>query len=198
MSLAVRENVVEEETGGDEGGKVEKAVDEGLQVRLRRRLKKAISIPMPETKDSEETESDESVWKLTADSDVNKEEQTRKRRQKQSAKIGPSVKKAKTDKGKVPLVEEQIEPTKEPDVAGSLTTEEMNHQIDYLLARPFISETLNDRVQEEQLVDEEEEKAEEEVVVMDEEGDEEEEERDEDSSSSERRRRKGPYLPQKD
>ncbi|GAB2295975.1 hypothetical protein Dimus_030121, partial [Dionaea muscipula] len=89
----------------------------------------------PET--SEETESDEDVRKLIVDSDVNKEEQTRKRRQKQAVRIGPAAKKAKIDKGKILLVEEEIEPIKEPDMFGSPTIAELNQQVDELLARPF-------------------------------------------------------------
>ncbi|GAB2288018.1 hypothetical protein Dimus_022364 [Dionaea muscipula] len=123
---AVGENIVEEEVGGDEEDKLEKAEDEGLQVRTRRRLRKATSVPAPETRDSEDTESDENFQGLAANSDVNKEEQTRKRRQKQTARTGPAAKKAKMDKEKVPLVEEEIEPIKEPDVSGSPTAEELN------------------------------------------------------------------------
>ncbi|GAB2297675.1 hypothetical protein Dimus_031762, partial [Dionaea muscipula] len=88
-------------------------------------------------------------------------------------------------KGKIPL--EETEPMKEPDVAGSPTAKEMNQQIDDLSARPFISETLEEGVQEEQVI----EKAKEEEMIMDKEDAEEEEgERDEDLSASERRRRR--------
>ncbi|GAB2297612.1 hypothetical protein Dimus_031704 [Dionaea muscipula] len=85
VSPGVGENVVKEEARDDEGDKV----------RPRRRFKKVISIPVPETRDSEETESEKDVRKITADLDVNKEEQTKKRRQKQSARIGPAAKWAK-------------------------------------------------------------------------------------------------------
>ncbi|GAB2268585.1 hypothetical protein Dimus_003540 [Dionaea muscipula] len=126
VSPAVGENIMGEGEGDDEGEKVEKVGDVELQVRPRRRLRKATFVPVAKTGDSEETESDENVQRIASESEVNKEGQTKKRRQKQSARTGPAAKKAKTDKGKVPLEEVETEPLKEPDVAGSLTAEELN------------------------------------------------------------------------
>ncbi|GAB2270894.1 hypothetical protein Dimus_005757 [Dionaea muscipula] len=157
---------------------------------MRRRLKKATSVLVDETRDSEETQSDEDVRKLASDSNVNKEEHIKKRRQKQPARTGPAAKKARTDKEKVSLVEEETEPIKEPVVSGSPTIEELDHQVDELLARPFLSEAVHEEVQEEQMG----EKAEEELVVMDEEDDEEEGEGDVGSSTSERRYRRRPLF----
>ncbi|GAB2279144.1 hypothetical protein Dimus_013799 [Dionaea muscipula] len=139
VSPAVGENVVGEEEGDKAVEEVMQMVDEGFQVRPKRRLKKASSVPVDETEDSEEIHSDEDVRKLVFDSDVNKEEQTRKRRQKQVARTGPAAKKAKTDKENVSLLEEEIEPIKEPDVSGNPTIAELDQQVDELLVRPFIS-----------------------------------------------------------
>ncbi|GAB2266084.1 hypothetical protein Dimus_001111 [Dionaea muscipula] len=192
VSPAVGENVVGEKEGDDEGDKLEKAVDEGLQVRKRRRLRKATSIPVVETGDSEETESDEDVRKLAVDSGMNKEEQTWKRRERQAARTRPAAKKAKTDKEKNRLVE--TEPTKESVMAGSPTIEELDQQVDELLTRPFISEA----VPEEEFKDQTGEKGEEEVMIMNEEEEEEERERDVGPSTSERRyRRRSLFSPKR-
>ncbi|GAB2286296.1 hypothetical protein Dimus_020713 [Dionaea muscipula] len=121
-------------------------VGEQLQVRKRRRLKKATFVPMAEAGDSEETQSDEDVRRLAVASDVNKEEQTRKRRQKQVARTGSAAKKARTDKEKVSLVEVEIEPIKEPVVFGSPAIEELDQQVDELLARPFVFEAVHEEV----------------------------------------------------
>ncbi|GAB2295905.1 hypothetical protein Dimus_030053 [Dionaea muscipula] len=118
-------------------------VGEDLQVRKRRHLRKAPSIQVAEV-DREETQSDENVPRLASGSDVNKEEQTKKRRQKQVAWSRPAAKKAKTDKGKIPLVKEGTEPTKEPVVDGSPTIEELDQQVDELLAHPFVSEAVDE------------------------------------------------------
>ncbi|GAB2268608.1 hypothetical protein Dimus_003563, partial [Dionaea muscipula] len=184
ISPVVGGNVVGEVEGDDEGDKVEKAGDADLQVRTRRRLRKATFVPVPETRDSEETELDENVQRIASDSGVNKEEYAKKRRQKQVARTGPAAKKAKTDKEKVPLVE--TEPTKEPVVAGSPTIEELNQQVDELLTCPFISEAVDEGEFEDQV----EEKGEEEVMIMNEEEEEEEGEGDVGSSASERRYRR--------
>ncbi|GAB2292260.1 hypothetical protein Dimus_026509, partial [Dionaea muscipula] len=124
---------------------------------------------------------------------VNKEKQTRKRRQKQAARTGPAAKKAKT--GKIPLVEEEVEPIKKLDVSGSPMIAELDKEVDELLARPFISEAVDegggeDRGQKGQ-------RDEEVMVQMGEEDEEEEEERDEDSSASERRRRRSLFAPKR-
>ncbi|GAB2283835.1 hypothetical protein Dimus_018322, partial [Dionaea muscipula] len=78
---------------------------------------------------------------------MNMEGQTRKRRQKQVVRTGLA---AKTDKEKVSLVEVETEPIKEPVVSESPTIEEMDQQVDELLARPFVFEAVHEEVQEEQ------------------------------------------------
>ncbi|GAB2278741.1 hypothetical protein Dimus_013417, partial [Dionaea muscipula] len=80
VSLAVGENVVGEKEGDEEANKSEKVGDERLQVRKRRRLRRATLVPVAEAGESEETESDEDVQKLVVVSNVNKEERIRKRR----------------------------------------------------------------------------------------------------------------------
>ncbi|GAB2295992.1 hypothetical protein Dimus_030137 [Dionaea muscipula] len=86
---------------------------------------------------------------LAADSNVNKEDQTRKRLQKQVARTGLTAKRIKTEKEKVSFVEVGTEPIEEPVVAGNPTIEEFEQQVDELLARPFISEAIHEEVQEE-------------------------------------------------
>ncbi|GAB2286004.1 hypothetical protein Dimus_020427 [Dionaea muscipula] len=185
------ENVVGEKEGDEEGDKLEKAGDEGLRVRKRRRLRKATSVPVAETEDSEETESVEDVRKLAADSDVNMEDQTKKRCQKQAVRTGPAAKKAKTDRGKIPLVEEEIEPIKEPDVSGSPTIAELDQKLDELLAHPLISEEIGEG-------DKGGQRDMEEVLQMGEEEGEEQEGGDVSPSTFEgRRRRKSLFTPQR-
>ncbi|GAB2270799.1 hypothetical protein Dimus_005666, partial [Dionaea muscipula] len=126
-SPEVWENIMEEEEGGDEGGKAEtQAATEGLLVRTRRRLRKVTFDPVPEAKDSEGTESDENVQRPAADSGVNKENQRRSVR----------------NQGKIPIVEEGAGLVEEPDVAtsGSPIFDELNREVDGILARPFIFE----------------------------------------------------------
>ncbi|GAB2296495.1 hypothetical protein Dimus_030609 [Dionaea muscipula] len=165
---------VEAEDGeGDQSGKaVEEemqTVVEELQVRKRRRLRKAPSIPVAETRDSEETQSDEVVKRLASDLDMNKEEQIKKRRLKQAARTRPTAKKARTDKEKVSLEEVETEPIKEPVVPGSPTIDDLDRQVDELLARPFVSEA----VEEGRDKDKGGKKGEEEVLEIDEEEEEE-------------------------
>ncbi|GAB2278721.1 hypothetical protein Dimus_013396, partial [Dionaea muscipula] len=117
VSPAIGENIVGEEEGDDEGDKCLKL-------------------------ESEEAESDENVQKLAADSGLNKEERTRKRRQKQAARTGPAAKKAKTDKEKVPLVE--TEPTKEPVVADSPTIAELEKEVDESLSVHLFLEDVDE------------------------------------------------------
>ncbi|GAB2270617.1 hypothetical protein Dimus_005498 [Dionaea muscipula] len=64
VSPGVGENFMGEGDGDDEGERVEKAGDSELQVGPRRRLRKATSDPVHETKDSEEMESDEDKEKV--------------------------------------------------------------------------------------------------------------------------------------
>ncbi|GAB2289885.1 hypothetical protein Dimus_024186, partial [Dionaea muscipula] len=145
VSPAVGENVLDEEEGEDDGeDKAKETEDAGLHVRPRRRLRRVTSAPVPEAKDSEETESDENVQRPAADSDVNKDEQPKKRRQKQLARTGPLAKKAETYKGKIPLVKEDTELVEEPDVdtSGSPTFDVLDKQVDELLAHPFIFEAI--------------------------------------------------------
>ncbi|GAB2292880.1 hypothetical protein Dimus_027108 [Dionaea muscipula] len=157
VSPAVGENEVEE----DEEAQSDKAVEdktqtveasvlvvgEELQVRKRRRLRKVASTQLAEAGDNEDTQSDEDVpERPAADLDVNKEGQTRKRRQKQVARIGPAAKRTMTDKGKVSLVEVGTEPCKESVVSGSPTIEELDQQVDELLAHLFVSEVLHEEI----------------------------------------------------
>ncbi|GAB2272786.1 hypothetical protein Dimus_007605 [Dionaea muscipula] len=159
ISPAVEENEVDVEARDGEGSQSDKTIEEEtqtvdadvpvageeLQVRKRIGLRKATSIQVAEAGDSEETQSDEGVpERLAADSDVNKGGQTRKRRQKQVARTGPTAKRAKTDKGKVSLVELGTELSKEPVVFGTPTIEELDQQVDELLARPFVAEVVQE------------------------------------------------------
>ncbi|GAB2281019.1 hypothetical protein Dimus_015631 [Dionaea muscipula] len=48
------------------------------------------------------------------------------------------------DNGKIPLVEEGTEPTKEPVVAGSPTIEELDQQVNELLTHPFVSKAVHE------------------------------------------------------
>ncbi|GAB2297830.1 hypothetical protein Dimus_031916 [Dionaea muscipula] len=115
-----------------------------LQVRGRRRLRKAASALVTAIVESEETLSD--VPKVASDSNMEKEQQPKKRRQKHSARTRPAVKRARTDKEKSPLVEKEIEKAYGADVgrSGSPTLEQMNQQVDELLARPFVSEAADE------------------------------------------------------
>ncbi|GAB2275980.1 hypothetical protein Dimus_010723 [Dionaea muscipula] len=129
--------------------------------------------------------------RLATDSGVNKKWQTRKRRQKQVARTGPAVKRAKIGKGNVSSMELGTEPRKEQVMFSSSTVEELDQQVDELLTRPFISEAVHegeiDRVDK----DQEGQKDGEEVVVMDEKDDDEGKEKgDVGLSASERRYRR--------
>ncbi|GAB2290621.1 hypothetical protein Dimus_024900, partial [Dionaea muscipula] len=152
VSLAVGENVVEEDEGTQSDKAVEKerqtvdtdvpVVGGDLQERKRRHLRKATSIEVVGAVDSGETQSDENVPTLAYDSDVNKEEQTKNRRQKQVARTEPVAKRIKT--GTVSSVEVETEPRKELIVADSPMIEELGQQVDELLARPFVSEGFDE------------------------------------------------------
>ncbi|GAB2302827.1 hypothetical protein Dimus_036822 [Dionaea muscipula] len=121
-------------------------VGEEEQTRKRRRLRKATSTELAVAGDNEETQSNEDVLmeRLAADSGMSKEGQTRKRRQKQVARTEPAPKRAKTYKGKVSPVELGSETRKEPVVSGSPTVEELDQQVDELLACPFVSEAVHE------------------------------------------------------
>ncbi|GAB2290269.1 hypothetical protein Dimus_024549 [Dionaea muscipula] len=187
------DKVVEDETQTVDADVL--VVGEELQVRKRRRLRKAIATEVAAAVDSEETQSDEDVLRLATDSDVNKEEQTRKRRQKQVARTGPAIKRTKTDKENVSPTELGIEPRKEPIVAGSPTTEELDQQVDELLARLFVSEVVHE---EEDDRDQEVQRDGEEVLKVREEEDEEDGEGDVRSSTSERHyRRRSLFSPKR-
>ncbi|GAB2273163.1 hypothetical protein Dimus_007966 [Dionaea muscipula] len=103
-----------------------RTVDADLQVRTRRRLRKATSVEVVAVVNSEETQSDEDVLRLASDSGMNMEVQTKKRHQKQVARIRPPTKKAKIDKGEASVMEVETEPSKEPVVAGSPTIDELD------------------------------------------------------------------------
>ncbi|GAB2268278.1 hypothetical protein Dimus_003253 [Dionaea muscipula] len=68
----------------------------------------------------------------------------KKRRQKQVARNGPTVKRAKTDKGEVRPVGSKAEQRDEPVVTGSPTVEELDQKVNDLIARPFVSEALQE------------------------------------------------------
>ncbi|GAB2297833.1 hypothetical protein Dimus_031919 [Dionaea muscipula] len=125
----------------DEGDKEEE--EKELQVRGRRRLRKAASALVTAAVESEETLS--VVPKVASDSDVEKEQQPKKRQQKQSMRIGPAIKRARTDKEKSPLVEKEIKKAKGANEGGSGSPilEQINQQVDELLARPFVSEAAD-------------------------------------------------------
>ncbi|GAB2266273.1 hypothetical protein Dimus_001292, partial [Dionaea muscipula] len=72
------------------------------------------------------------------------EGQTRKRHQKQMVRTGPAAKRAKTDKGEVTPVGSRAEQRDESVVNASPTAEELDQQVDDLLARPFVSEALQE------------------------------------------------------
>ncbi|GAB2284032.1 hypothetical protein Dimus_018514 [Dionaea muscipula] len=78
-------------------------------------------------------ETEETFKKSSVCSRPSKEETS-----KQVARTQATGKKART--GKVPIVEEETELVKEPDVdtSGSPTFDESNKEVDELLARPFI------------------------------------------------------------
>ncbi|GAB2268257.1 hypothetical protein Dimus_003233 [Dionaea muscipula] len=188
----VGENEVDVEAGDSEETQSDEAVDETQtmkadvpvmgeeeQTRKRRRLRKATSTELAVAGDSEETQFDEDVpmERLAAESGVNKEGQTRIRRQKQVARTGLAAKRAKTDKGKVSPVELGTKPRKEPVVSGNPTVEELEQQVDELLARPFVSESVHEGEIDRGDKDQEGQKDAEEVVVMDGEDDDEEKEK---------------------
>ncbi|GAB2292684.1 hypothetical protein Dimus_026921, partial [Dionaea muscipula] len=182
-SSGVGENVVVEEEGGDEGDKTKE--EEELQVRGRRRLRKAASALVPAAVESEETLFD--VPKVASDSDMEKEQQQKKRRQKQAARTRQVAKRARTDKEKIPLVEAESETAKEADVggSGSPTLEQLDHQVDELLGRPFVSKAMAEEWEDNR--DHGGQRDEEEMAQMDEaEGRRKEGRRDVGTSSSER------------
>ncbi|GAB2290150.1 hypothetical protein Dimus_024433 [Dionaea muscipula] len=97
ISPGVGENLVNEDVEDKEEG--------GLEVRKRRRLKKAASEEEVAAEDSEKTQSDEDVQGLASDSDVHREGRTKKKHQKQVARTGPSK---RPRKSKSPLASEVV------------------------------------------------------------------------------------------
>ncbi|GAB2290423.1 hypothetical protein Dimus_024701 [Dionaea muscipula] len=93
---------------------------EEKKTRKRRCLKKATFIELDAAGDSEETQSDKDVplERLVADLVM--------------------------DKGKVSLVESGTKPRKEPVVSGSPTVEELDQQVDELLARLFVPQAVHE------------------------------------------------------